>query len=116
MIRRASLLLVALSLSLGAVAAKPERATFIYVDKSEHLLYAFVKTKRVATFKIGFGTGPIGPKEREGDKRTPEGDYVLDFKKADSDFFKALHISYPNAADRAKARKLFPSRPLSPSV
>jgi murein L,D-transpeptidase YafK len=100
------MLLIALSMSFGATAAQRERATLIYVDKSEHLMYVFAKTKKIATYKVGFGTGPIGPKEREGDKRTPEGAYVLDYKKADSDFFKAIHISYPNSADRAKARKL----------
>lgn len=103
---RISILLVLLFLSVSVVAATPERATLVYVDKSEHLLYVFAKTKKVATYKVGFGTGPNGPKQWEGDKRTPEGEYVLDFKKPDSDFFKAIHISYPNAADRANARKL----------
>src|SRR5690606_10668669 len=44
-----------------------------------------------------------GPKEREGDKKTPEGQYLIDFKKPDSAYFRALHISYPNAADTVRA-------------
>ena len=45
-------------------------------------------------------------KEREGDFRTPEGRYLIDYHKADSAFHRALHISYPNAEDRRRAEKL----------
>lgn len=38
--------------------------------------------------------------------RQPEGLYKIDYRKADSSFHRALHISYPNAGDKAKARKL----------
>lgn len=89
-----------------AWAAKPERATFIVVDKSEHVLHVYAKERRIATFAVGFGTSPVGHKEREGDRRTPEGRYVLDYKNANSTFFKSIHISYPNAVDRAHARRL----------
>jgi len=41
-----------------------------------------------------------------GDKKTPEGEYVIDSKNAHSRFHLALHISYPNTADRERARKL----------
>jgi len=86
--------------------AGPKSLTRILVDKSDHLLHVFVKDKKVATFRVGFGTRPQGHKQQEGDKRTPEGWYVLDFKKADSAYFRAFHISYPNAADRARAKQL----------
>ena len=58
----------------------------------------------VREYKIALGANPQGHKQQEGDKRTPEGKYTLDFKKADSNFFRAIRISYPNAADRARAR------------
>jgi murein L,D-transpeptidase YafK len=48
---------------------------------------------------------PTGAKRREGDFRTPEGHYVLEGRKADSDYFLAIQVSYPNAADRELARK-----------
>jgi murein L,D-transpeptidase YafK len=41
---------------------------------------------------------------REGDFRTPEGRYVLDGRNVDSDYFLSIHVSYPNDADRQRAR------------
>jgi murein L,D-transpeptidase YafK len=38
--------------------------------------------------------------------RTPEGMYRLDGRYAKSQFHMALHISYPNASDRERARRL----------
>ena len=52
------------------------------------------------------GGTPDGHKQREGDRRTPEGRYLLDFKKSDSAYYRAIHISYPDAQDRANARRL----------
>jgi murein L,D-transpeptidase YafK len=46
------------------------------------------------------------PKEREGDARTPEGLYAIDAKNDRSAYHKALHVSYPNAADRERAKSL----------
>jgi murein L,D-transpeptidase YafK len=69
-------------------------------------MHVYAGERKIATYTIGLGTSPVGHKEREGDRRTPEGRYRLDFKKADSTFFKAIHISYPNAADRARAKQL----------
>jgi murein L,D-transpeptidase YafK len=48
---------------------------------------------------------PVGGKEREGDHKVPEGEYTIDSKNPHSRFHLALHISYPNAADRERARK-----------
>ncbi|WP_133502016.1 L,D-transpeptidase family protein [Cognatilysobacter terrigena] len=85
--------------------AQPVRATRILVDKSEHRMYVFAGTELVATYPAGFGVNRIGHKQEEGDRRTPEGKYVLDSKNANSAFFRSIHISYPNAADRAAARR-----------
>jgi len=60
----------------------------------------------IKTYKVGLGTEPLGMKERQGDHKTPEGEYVVDAKNSNSDFYMALHISYPNETDRARARKL----------
>lgn len=92
-----------LACSVSFAATDPV-ATRVLVDKSDHLLHVYAGNETLATYRIGLGTSPVGPKQREGDKRTPEGRYVLDFKKADSAYFKAIHVSYPNAADAAKAR------------
>ena len=50
------------------------------------------------------GKCPTGPKQREGDFRTPEGKYRLDARNANSDFFLSIHVSYPDESDRARAR------------
>ena len=92
--------------SHSAFAAATERATSIVVDKSDHLMHVYAKDKLIATYRVGFGANPVGHKQQEGDKRTPEGRYVLDYKNANSTFFKSIHISYPSKADKAEAKRL----------
>ncbi|MFW5936693.1 MAG: L,D-transpeptidase family protein, partial [Desulfosalsimonas sp.] len=55
---------------------------------------------------VALGGNPRGHKQQEGDGRTPEGLYVLDYKNPNSEFYKSIHISYPNADDRKTAREL----------
>jgi len=57
------------------------------------------------TYKIALGSQPQGHKTQRGDHRTPEGVYTIDSRNRRSTFHLALHISYPNAADRAQARR-----------
>ena len=56
------------------------------------------------SFDVSLGLVPEGPKQQEGDFRTPEGLYYLEAKNASSDFFLSIKISYPNAEDRDRAR------------
>jgi murein L,D-transpeptidase YafK len=92
-------------LGAGVAHADTRRVEKIVVDKSSRRLDVIVGGKVAATYRVGLGTSPVGHKQREGDHKTPEGRYVLDFKKADSVYYRAIHISYPNADDRARARK-----------
>lgn len=62
--------------------------------------------KIVKTYKVALGGQPVGAKDRQGDHKTPEGTYAVDAKKTNSQFYKALHISYPSQTDREHARKL----------
>ena len=57
-------------------------------------------------YNVVFGNNPKGHKQQEGDEKTPEGKYILDYKKEDSSFYKAIHISYPNEQDKNKAKQL----------
>lgn len=57
------------------------------------------------TYRIALGREPVGPKRQEGDGRTPEGRYIIDWRNAKSKYHLSLHISYPDAADRARARE-----------
>jgi murein L,D-transpeptidase YafK len=91
------------SLSLGSNAS--EKADRVLVVKSAKTLSLYRGAQLLATYPVVFGPHPKGHKQQEGDKRTPEGHYLLDFKKADSAFYKAIHISYPNAQDVERARQ-----------
>jgi murein L,D-transpeptidase YafK len=84
--------------------AHAEKADLVIVSKTESRLYLESAGKRFASFKVVFGGNPRGHKQQEGDERTPEGRYVLDYKKPNSEYYKAIHISYPNAQDRAAAK------------
>lgn len=95
-------LIVAVAL-LAPVAALAEKADLVLVKKAEAKLYLLKGGAVFAEFPVVFGGQPQGHKQQEGDRRTPEGRYILDYKKEDSAFFKAIHISYPNAEDIARA-------------
>ena len=77
----------------------------VRVIKSERKLMLFSEGKVIHEFRVALGGNPKGHKQQEGDKRTPEGRYTLDYKKADSAFYKAIHISYPSPDDVASAKK-----------
>jgi len=62
--------------------------------------------KVLKTYKVALGPEPVGPKQRQGDHKTPEGEYVLDRRNAHSQFYRSIHVSYPSAQDRDRARKL----------
>lgn len=78
----------------------------IVVMKSTRTMTLESNRRAIKTYKVALGGEPIGAKEREGDHKTPEGEYFVDAKNPHSQFYLALHLSYPNAADRARARKL----------
>ncbi len=82
----------------------------VLVRKSLHRMELIKDHKVVKQYFVAFGKTPKGHKVRRGDGRTPEGNYVLDYKKTNSEFALAIHISYPNAQDRkeAKARGVDP--------
>jgi murein L,D-transpeptidase YafK len=77
----------------------------VLVRKKERTLQPLNQGKVIKTFKIALGGEPVGPKTKQGDHKTPEGVYVLDSRNAHSRFYKSIHISYPNAGDRAAARR-----------
>ncbi|KGY13150.1 ErfK/YbiS/YcfS/YnhG family protein [Vibrio tubiashii] len=82
----------------------------VKVDKSKRRMYLIDNDQIVREFRIALGKRPKGHKVYEGDQRTPEGHYYLDFVIEDSEFYRSIHISYPNADDiaYAAARNLHP--------
>jgi len=61
--------------------------------------------QEVCSYRVSLGRNPHGPKDRQGDHKTPKGVDVLDNKNTKSAFHLAMHISYRNAADRERAAK-----------
>jgi murein L,D-transpeptidase YafK len=72
----------------------------IVVDKSERRMVLLNGDRVLKEYRIALGANPVAHKEIAGDSRTPEGEYTIDWRKADSEFHRALHVSYPNARDR----------------
>ena len=92
----------------GEAAPGPETLPLIdsiTVDKSLRRLYLIRDGETVRSYEIALGLAPEGHKLREGDYRTPEGNYRISLRKPDSSYMLALQISYPNEADRAHAAK-----------
>ena len=75
----------------------------IIVKKAERLLYLLDGDTVVATYKIGLGFTPEGHKLKEGDGKTPEGEYYICVKNPNSRFYLSLGISYPNKQDAKTA-------------
>jgi murein L,D-transpeptidase YafK len=78
----------------------------IVIFKSAHSMKLMHGSEILKTYQVAISTVPVGAKERVGDHKVPEGNYVIDRKNPQSKFHLALHVSYPNATDRARARKL----------
>ncbi|CAN7415000.1 L,D-transpeptidase family protein [Mesorhizobium sp. LjNodule214] len=81
-----------------------ERVDLVRVDKSERRLELVGDGKILRTYGIALGGDPVGQKHREGDQRTPEGRYLLDWRNPDSIAHKSIHISYPNTEEMAAAK------------
>jgi murein L,D-transpeptidase YafK len=75
----------------------------IVVEKAARRLTLFRNGQALKSYSVALGRAPVGPKEYEGDQRTPEGIYKVDFHKSDSDYHLALHISYPEQHDIDRA-------------
>jgi len=102
------LALLAGSASAGPVPANlaAERqvmADLVVVYKAERILQLKRAGRVLETFPIALGRNPVGPKLQEGDGRTPEGVYTLDWRNPDSQFYRAIHISYPREGDAIHA-------------
>lgn len=90
---------------IPALAAPDQRATSILIEKESHRLTLLRNDTVLKTYSIALGANPTGHKQQEGDRRTPEGDYKIDFKNQRSRFHLALRISYPDAKDRDGAKQ-----------
>jgi len=102
--RRALILFLAMAVTPSMASERPQ-VDAVLVYKSERLLMLLHAGEVVGHYKISLGRNPVGPKVREGDYRTPEGRYVLDWRNPDSRFYRSIHISYPSPSDLQKAQR-----------
>ena len=87
-------------------ALRTEPADKVLIEKIERRLTLLSKGEVIKTYKIALGGNPVGPKERQGDNKTPEGTYIIDSRNRDSGYHLSLHISYPNEKDKMRAKEL----------
>src|SRR5687767_8028132 len=80
-----------------------DKADRILVLKAERQLILLHDGRPLRTYPIALGPNPTGHKKAQGDGRTPEGQYVIDWRNPNSKYYLSLHISYPNARDNARA-------------
>lgn len=76
----------------------------VIVYKAKRELQLLQHGQVIKSYKMRLGFNPVGHKLMEGDGKTPEGIYTLDWRNPESKFYKSLHISYPNAQDQAQAK------------
>jgi murein L,D-transpeptidase YafK len=91
--------------ALTAFGATRPQVDHIVVIKAQHKLMLLSGDQVVKTYSVALGAGGLEPKRRQGDNRTPEGIYHIDFRNAASHYHLALHVSYPDQNDRESARK-----------
>ena len=105
---RRTALLGGLTLGLAGCASKfrtydgPE-VTRLQMFKGDRNLFLFNNTSVLKAYRIDLGFAAVGPKQFEGDGKTPEGTYTVDRRNPDSLFHLSIGISYPNEADIAYA-------------
>jgi murein L,D-transpeptidase YafK len=93
--------------SAGALPSKTSlpKVTHMHIEKHKRVMKLYIGGTLIKTYRISLGSQPVGPKEREGDGKTPEGNYTISHKNAWSRFHKSLKVSYPNKHDRKMAKK-----------
>lgn len=87
---------------------KPE----VFVYKEKRRLYVVQSNVLVRDYPIGLGSQPKGDKEKDGDGKTPEGEFFVNLKHTSGKPSKSLSLNYP---DRRHIEKAFFSGLIGPS-
>jgi murein L,D-transpeptidase YafK len=87
------------------LAEQPPKADSVLVEKAARRLSLLRDGAVYQSWRISLGGNPLGHKQREGDHRTPEGHYVLDWRNPNSCCYRSLHVSYPDAQDQLAAER-----------
>lgn len=97
-------MVVVASLAQGQTTS-PTAVDRVLVLKHARVLQLLHGGRIVKEYKVALGGSPLGPKTQQGDRKTPEGVYVLDSRNPQSHYYKSLHISYPNQEQRNAAKR-----------
>ncbi|MEM6686004.1 MAG: L,D-transpeptidase [Bacteroidota bacterium] len=68
----------------------------ILIDKSDYTLSIIAADTLVKKYDVVFGGNPVDDKEKEGDKRTPEGEFGVRNLYPHKKWSKFIWIDYPN--------------------
>ena len=103
--------IIALQQKIGTLQQKvfelrTEPVDKVVIEKKERRLTLIAGGKAIKTYQIALGGNPVGPKERRGDNKTPEGNYTIVSRNRHSDYHLSLRISYPNGKDLKHAKEL----------
>ena len=82
-----------------------DKEVLVKIYKDERKLELYENDILIHDCNIGLGFSPKGHKTREGDGKTPEGEYYICVKNTDSKFTLFLGLSYPNEKDADVALK-----------
>lgn len=97
--------LAALLPAIAVAAGLPVKADRIVVSKKTRRLDLLRAGQVIRSYPIRLGTNPVGPKIFQYDGRTPEGEYTIDGRSRATLYHLALHISYPQPANVARATR-----------
>jgi murein L,D-transpeptidase YafK len=110
-------LIAVLGLVTASLFIPPERVTLpppppltgaidrIVIDKSDRRMQLMQNGRMVRTYRIALGFTPEGDKRRQGDGKTPEGNFTIDRRNDQSAFHLSLGIDYPQEDDLKRAAK-----------
>lgn len=87
------------------IGVSNSRIDHIVVNKSQRQMYLKHGDSVIKQYRIALGGNPIGSKQKEGDQKTPEGKYYIEFHNPQSSYHLSLRISYPNTAQKEWAAK-----------
>lgn len=76
----------------------------VMVEKSNHRLVLYRDGAVLRSYSVALGRGGIGPKDRAGDNKVPEGQYRIVTRNPHSAFYRALRVGYPTPQQVAAAR------------
>ncbi len=81
------------------------RADSLVIHKKKRMMQLYMGGANVKNYPIALGFEPVGPKQKQGDGRTPEGRYTITERNPESIYHLSFRISYPEKEDMQRSRK-----------